>query len=118
MDAERGIVRFARMEWASPAPHVRQKAQELGGQRIRLLELSRGLEHPEWCLAGHVGYVLEGEFALEFDDGTVELKPGDGFILPAGQAGRHRPAPHSGHAARPGVPVSQSPCGLPAQFTA
>ena len=95
MDAERGIVRFAAMEWVSPAPHVRQKAQELGGQRIRLLELSRGMKHPEWCLAGHVGYVLEGEFALEFDEGTVELKPGDGFILPAGQASRHRPAPLS-----------------------
>ena len=95
MNVEAGIVRFGTMEWHSPAEAVRVKMQEFGKQKIRLLELSRGMQHPEWCIVGHVGYVLSGEFSLEFDQGTVTLKPGDGFIIPAGRASRHRPAPVS-----------------------
>ncbi len=34
-------------------------------------------------------YVIEGTFAVELDDGLVELTPGDFLIVPAGV--RHRP---------------------------
>jgi quercetin dioxygenase-like cupin family protein len=81
------------MDWDSPTSKVRRKLHRVGNQQLRLVELEKGLEHPEWCQTGHVGYVLEGRLALEFDRETLELGPGDGFILPEGKACRHRPEP-------------------------
>ena len=89
------LVRFDAMEWMSPAEHVRQKAQTLAGQQIRVVEFSRGMQHPEWCLRGHWGYVLEGTLELEFNGGTIQLGPGDGMIVPPGETYRHRPNPVS-----------------------
>ena len=66
----------------------------MGNRQLRAVEFERGLEHPEWC---HVGYVLEGRLGLEFDDETVKLEPGDGFIIPGGRASRHRPVPLTAH---------------------
>jgi quercetin dioxygenase-like cupin family protein len=69
----------------------------VGNRQLRVVEFERGLEHPEWCQVGHVGCVLEGRLGLEFDDETVELEPGDGFIIPDGRASRHRPVPLTAH---------------------
>ncbi len=95
MDPSNQIVRFASMDWRSPAANIRQKVSASGSQQIRLLELRRGLEHPEWCMKGHVGYVLEGSLTLEFEDSSVELSAGDGLIIPGGAASRHKPKPTS-----------------------
>ncbi|MHC4698710.1 MAG: cupin domain-containing protein, partial [Planctomycetota bacterium] len=62
-------------------------------RELRVVEFERDLEHPEWCERGHIGYVLQGKLALEFDGGTLEIGPGDGFIIPNGKANRHRPVP-------------------------
>jgi mannose-6-phosphate isomerase-like protein (cupin superfamily) len=35
--------------------------------------------------------MLEGSLEIEFDHGTIELNPGDGMIIPAGETHRHRP---------------------------
>ena len=95
MSAQDTLVRFADRPWEIPAEHVRQKTHVLAGKKLRLVQFAKGLEHPEWCLKGHVGYVLEGTLAIEFDHETVEFSAGDGMILPAGQADRHRPVPVS-----------------------
>ena len=97
MDREEHAVRFSSLEWTSPQPKVRAKARQLGARRLRLVEFRHGMEHPEWCTVGHVGYVLEGRLAIQFDDQTIELKPGDGLIIPEGEASRHRPAPLTDH---------------------
>ena len=89
------LVRFESLEWKSPADRVRQKIGTLGAQRVRLLEMQHGLEHPEWCTRGHAGYVLEGDLTLEFDGGSVKLTAGDALIIPPGTTYRHRPVPTS-----------------------
>lgn len=93
MEAEGYVARFSSMEWESPARNVRRKLHRLGDRQLRVVEFAKGLEHPEWCLVGHVGYVLEGRLALAFDHQTLELGPGEGFIVPEGEASRHRPVP-------------------------
>ncbi|MGD2108787.1 MAG: cupin domain-containing protein [Phycisphaerae bacterium] len=85
------LVRFGQLDETSPAEHVRQRAYTLGGQQIRVVEFTRGMQHPEWCVRGHFGYMLEGSLEIEFDHGTIELNPGDGMIIPAGETHRHRP---------------------------
>jgi quercetin dioxygenase-like cupin family protein len=83
------------MEWEAPAPKVRRKLHRLGDRQLRVVEFDRGLEHPDWCATGHIGYVLEGRLGLEFDGTTIEIAEGDGFIIPDGEATRHRPVPLS-----------------------
>ncbi|MBN2563587.1 MAG: cupin domain-containing protein [Phycisphaerae bacterium] len=91
------VARFASMDWESPAPKVRRKLHCVGDRQLRVVEFEQGLEHPEWCQVGHVGYVLEGRLGLEFEDETVELGPGDGFVVPDGRASQHRPVPRTSH---------------------
>ena len=55
--------RFASMDWESPAPKVRRKLHRVGNRQLRVVEFEKGLEHPEWCRAGHVGYLLQGRLA-------------------------------------------------------
>lgn len=95
MEPNTCVARFDTIDWVSPAEHVRQKAHSVAGQQIRVVEFTRGMQHPEWCLKGHFGYVLEGKLEIEFDTGTIELNPGDGMIIPAGETYRHRPKPVS-----------------------
>ena len=91
MKCDECAVRFSDLDWETPRDQFRHKVRKIGSQRIRLVEMLQGMEHPDWCTAGHVGYVLEGTLAIEMADGTTELCAGDGLILPPGEAGRHRP---------------------------
>jgi quercetin dioxygenase-like cupin family protein len=91
------LARFGSMEWESPAQKVRRKLHQNVDRQLRIVEFAQGLEHPEWCETGHIGYVLEGTMALEFDDQTVEVGPGEGFIIPDGPSHRHRPIPLTDH---------------------
>lgn len=97
MEQRHYTVKFPAMDWESPAPKVRRKLHRVGNQQLRVVEFQRGLEHPEWCQTGHVGYVLDGRLALEFEQHTCECGPGDGFIIPAGESDRHRPVPLTDH---------------------
>ncbi len=95
MNYEDFAVRFPSLDWDSPQDHVRVKERVLGKRRLRIVEWTRGMQHPDWCTAGHVGYVLEGRCAIEFEGGTVELAAGDGLVIPDGAQTRHRPIPIS-----------------------
>ena len=76
-------IHFEAMDWESPMPHVRQKVYEEGGRRLRLVEFARDFVEPDWCIRGHVGYVLSGQMEIRFPDGTTSFNPGDGvFIAP------------------------------------
>ncbi len=93
MGAQSHVARFASMDWESVAPNVRRKLHRVGRCQLRVVEFQKGLEHPEWCEVGHTGYLLQGSLALEFDGRTLEIGPGDGFVIPTGKANRHRPVP-------------------------
>jgi hypothetical protein len=63
----------------------------IGALQLRLLELSRDLDHPHWCTTGHLGYVLEGEMEVESATGSQVFRAGDGLAIPAGDDEKHRP---------------------------
>jgi mannose-6-phosphate isomerase-like protein (cupin superfamily) len=45
---------------------------------------------PHWCERGHAGLILEGQFQIEFADGTEVFNAGDGIAIPHGSEHRHR----------------------------
>jgi quercetin dioxygenase-like cupin family protein len=85
-------IAFDDMAWETGPSGLRFKAQKVGARQFRLLELTPELDHSYWCETGHVGYVLEGEMEVEFAEGSpVVFRAGDGVLIPAGKAERHRP---------------------------
>lgn len=81
--------------WKKPGAEGRVKMTQVGGKRIRILELPAGFREESWCEKGHVGYVLQGEFVVEFKDREVSCGPGMGFIIPDGDPHRSRGLPGS-----------------------
>ena len=69
-------------KWDKPGAEGRVKIAYVGGQRLRLLELPAGFDEHHWCLRGHTGYVLRGEFTIHFRDRSVPCRPGMGFVIP------------------------------------
>ena len=62
----------------------------INGQMLNVLKVAdRTLEFHVHEDSDEAFYVIEGDFALEFDDGLVQLKTGDLLIVPRGT--RHRP---------------------------
>lgn len=81
-------VDFDALPWESPMPGVRHKVQVVGDRKLRLVEYSSQME-PHWCSVGHFGRILSGRFEITFDDGTEIFEPGDGVMIPDGEAHRH-----------------------------
>lgn len=71
-------------------PHQRHKVYERGGRRLRLLELTKEFVEPEWCMRGHIGWVLEGQMEITFAEHTETFAEGDGVFIPHGEPGKHR----------------------------
>ena len=81
-------VDFESLPWESPAPGVRFKKCERQGRRLRLAEFTKEFVEPDWCVKGHIGYVLEGVIAVDFHGKEVVFVAGDGlFILPGTEHG-------------------------------
>jgi uncharacterized cupin superfamily protein len=84
-------VAFDELPWETSPSGVRFKVQRVGGRQLRLLEFGRDLQHPHWCLTGHLGYVLEGEMEVAFAGSSVVFRAGDGLAIAAGEDEKHRP---------------------------
>lgn len=69
---------------------VRFKAYEQGGRKLRLAEFGREFVESDWCIKGHIGYILEGQMEINFDGKVVAFGPGDGIFIPAGKEHRHK----------------------------
>jgi quercetin dioxygenase-like cupin family protein len=88
MNAHR--IDFTSQEWETPAPHVRMKVYKGYNKQLRLVEFSQDFIEPDWCMNGHVGYILDGRMELDFN-GTVEtFKQGDGLFIPPGPKHKHK----------------------------
>jgi len=81
-------VSFDQIDWQSPIPGMRSKIEKHGDRRLRLVEYTKEMA-PHWCEKGHVGYILEGEFEIEFPSGTHTYRKGDGVFIPSGYEHRH-----------------------------
>lgn len=79
--------------WQKPGAEGRVKMMFVGDKRIRILELPAGFREENWCEKGHVGYVLQGQFTIEFRNHEVACGPGMGFVIPDGDPHRSRGLP-------------------------
>jgi ethanolamine utilization protein EutQ (cupin superfamily) len=79
---------FKSIEWKTPAAGVRFKAYEQGGRKLRLAEFTEEFAEHDWCIKGHIGYILEGQMKIDFDGKAIVFSPGDGVFIPAGK--KHR----------------------------
>jgi len=89
VDVEQYQVAFESMPWVAPAPGVRLKLYRHGGKQLRLVEFTKEFAETDWCTAGHIGYVLEGQLEIEFDGGAIVFSPGDGIFIPEGEQHKH-----------------------------
>ena len=78
------------MDWTSPAVGVREKRYENAGQIIRLVEFSDGFIEKDWCIKGHIGYVLEGSLTVDFNGKLVRYQKGDGIWIEEGVLSKHK----------------------------
>ena len=88
-------IAFDEIPWTESGLGARSKVRRLGDRQLRLVEFGRDLVHPDWCITGHLGYVLEGEMEVEIDGGSLIFHAGDGIHFPPGEADRHRPIARS-----------------------
>ena len=86
----RFITHLDAVPWKENQPGVRHKSVVVGGRKLRLVEFSGDYVEPEWCLAGHMGYVLEGEMEIVFDELTTRITVGDAVHIPGGEGSRHK----------------------------
>ena len=87
------IVDFENMEWNESVKGLRYKCYINGSQQIRLVEFSEGFVESDWCKKGHMGYVLDGSFAIDYGnyDGNIEkYKKGDVIFIPKGEQSKHK----------------------------
>lgn len=81
---------FQSLPWVSFAPGAREKRVSDNDNVLRLVEFSPPFVEEHWCVKKHLGYVLDGEFIVEFRDRTESLQAGDGITIQAGSANAHK----------------------------
>ena len=86
-------VDFNSIPWEAPLAGVRFRRYAQDGQQMRVVEYTDEFVEPDWCKAGHIGYVLEGRFEIDFNGRIVEFGPGDGIFIPAGEEHKHKAKP-------------------------
>lgn len=84
------LINFESIDWIEPAIGVRYKFFQNGNQRVRLVEFSEGFDENGWCLKGHVGYVLDGTYSIDYDGNIEHYKQGDVAFIPKGEKDKHK----------------------------
>ena len=83
-------VDFGHLDWRLGSPGVRFKAAVRDDKQLRVVEIDPSVQQ-DWCVTGHVGYVLQGKLEIEFRNGIKRFSAGDGFFIRTGEAERHKP---------------------------
>ncbi len=78
------------LRWETPAAGVRFKAFRQDNRKVRLVEYTRQFAEKDWCVKGHVGYVIEGRLEIDFNGRVLAYNPGDAIMIPAGEEHRHK----------------------------
>ncbi len=84
------LKRFADLPWVEIAPGAKEKRFTEANQTIRLVQFSPPFQETDACAKAHVGFVVSGEFSIEFSDFRVQFREGDALSIPAGSASAHR----------------------------
>ncbi len=80
---------FTVIPWESPEKGFRSKTVIKDSKKLRIVEFSHDFLEPDWCLKGHIGYVIEGEMEIDFDGQIQSFKTGDSLFIPKGQKHKH-----------------------------
>jgi len=72
---------FDEMSWEATGSGVREKKIVIGDISVRMLKIDDSLEHPEWCVTGHTGFVIDGSLVLNIDGNKKLLEKGDVFVV-------------------------------------
>ncbi len=89
--SEPARIDFDSLPWDTGPTGIRSKTALRDGRQVRLVELERADREHDWCVTGHVGYVLEGELEIAFEDRTERFTTGAGFFIRSGEDERHKP---------------------------
>lgn len=84
-------IQFDQLEWIEMGDGMRFKRFQQGELQLRLVEWDRSMLHPNWCLKGHIGYMLEGEVEIDIAGKVFTYTKGDVILLPEGEEHKHRP---------------------------
>lgn len=82
------LIDFQNMRWESHAPGIKFKSFIRGAQKIRLAEFTEEFTEKDWCIKGHIGYVLEGRISIDFGGELIRYGAGDGIFIEEGS--RHK----------------------------
>jgi quercetin dioxygenase-like cupin family protein len=82
------ILDFSETELKKNPDHTGFREIFIRDKRVQIVEYEEDASHPDWCTAGHIGFVLEGEIMYELENGEIHVPKGKGFFLPSGT--RHR----------------------------
>lgn len=81
---------FSKFDWQEQAPGLRTKEFLMENRRIRLLEFTEHFSESDWCVKGHIGYVVGGRITIDFAGKAVLFEQGDGIFIPVGESGKHK----------------------------
>lgn len=81
---------FDTLPWTDAGEGIRFKLCKKDGSTVRLMELTDAYTDADWCVHGHMAYILAGCFDVHFPDGHSErFTQGDTVLIPSGAEHRH-----------------------------
>jgi quercetin dioxygenase-like cupin family protein len=83
-------INFNDIQWQSTLPGSRSKIFQQNGRQLRLVEFTSEFIEPDWCVKGHIGFVLEGILEIDFKGHIVIYPKGSGIFIPSGTENAHK----------------------------
>ncbi len=83
-------INFNAIPWQSTLSGARSKTFQQDGKQLRIVEFTDEFVESDWCINGHVGYVLEGTLEIDFNGRLVIYPKGSGIFIPAGAENAHK----------------------------
>ncbi len=83
-------INFTELSWDESNVGTRSKAIVRNGRKLRLVEFTSEFVEYDWCIKGHIGYVLDGELEITFSGRTERFSAGDGIIIAGGESEHHK----------------------------
>ena len=80
---------FESIQWEIPADGIRFKVYKQNGKQVRLVEFTDKFVETDWCIKGHIVYILEGQLEVNFNGNIVIFNKGDGLFIPACEKDKH-----------------------------
>jgi hypothetical protein len=79
------------IKWPSWKNGTRIKYLQSGNKNLRLQEFTSDFVDPTWCDKGHVGFVIQGELEIDFQEGRkVYFPEGSELFINAGDKHKAR----------------------------